>query len=1384
VIFTALPQGFQDGEHGRSLRLLAFVSPRLYTDEGLPAPKLGQFPDFVDWPSTRLSWEVGFDGHPPMPATVTSPPPLAAAWAAVFSADSYVQPYQYQSFAGRVTRSYPQKVVRQFVVDLYAKVVAMSPISFPPRQALVAAPVGPPGELNAIAFGRTGSVAAGQGRLAADGEVEALSAINGFLSSQLVARAADLDEMANAAGTTPNGVALLQAKRFLYPRTPPPPSGNYSDLSPLPPPAPPGTVVPSGQLPPDIVDFHQVIAGLGDHGALLRALGLVVELVVPVPPGPSPSAVRLVPSWTPKLKQAPPATATVTVAPSTLLDGGGWPAPRLAATPMSAGHMQFNLKDDFTPIEVDTDSAGLKLLDLARTLWRLEVNGTATPSTPPTSSLPSLRQGGIAVAQADRAWALANPATGLLANADAMNAGVEATPAVSPVVGAEDLSRGLRVDIYDERRNRWFQLCARSAPDAYGAARAPGGYVLGRGRSQLTVPVPAGDEGHVSMVTTSDSTPGGPSDLYLHEILFHWDGWSLVGSRPGKTLGEGPGSEVSNQPANLPAPNSNFPVRIDYVATPGTLPLLRFGRTYRARARVADLAGGGPGFDPAPSPGSFQYATESITYGRFEPVPPPVMLMRSPVTEGERLERLVVRSNYDIADDRAGTSNPRITPCVRHVAAPATAELLAEQHGAFDRFARLQASSYDLIKERANANIGDVGTNRATEDPGLPSQHGPGQTSGLYYDTDDLVVPYLPDVLARRASFSALPGTVRGQVVQVPFFRAGNQWPASSAFELRVVGEGPRPPVVINDGGRAVLTVSLPKAATVEVQLASTCEPSDLDVLGLWGWFKQSGTATAALERAALDGLVWLLTPPRSVVLVHAVRQPLQAPAFSPRFAIERALNATTATLSDPGLSVHRASSAKLDIGASWQEWVDNGQNANPDEPVPTSAPAGEVSLASSGGDKEPLNVVQRFNDTKGRQVAYTLTATTRFAAYFAEKVPLDLEDTPTRIDPRGVMPGSVVVTGLYRGTEHTFIRGEDFSTDDAVGTLQRLPGGKLARGQKVTVGFVPLPVTRSSLEGHPESYPGVVRYVPSTARPAAPNVLYALPAWSFSGPSRQAEVLESRRLGGVLRVYLRRPWWSSGGGEQLGVLLADANGTSVSPYFTQWGADPLWKGYSLSSSGAPVTANFPLAVTVIDGGIVLEEAAGTYGLAGHEVHFDPDRNLWYCDIQLTTGLAYFPFTRLALVRYQPNSVDGAHVSRVVVSDCAQTVPNRSTTVDLSVPGTVTVTVSGVWYQTGPTSGGNQGPGLETGYMYAQFERQTPGLSDELSWLPAGDELALAPTTDLGPTGLTLWSGSLTRPKAPGTYRVVVWEQQSWPSTSPPSAQVSPRVVFFDAIPI
>ena len=79
-----------------------------------------------------------------------------------------------------------------------------------------------------------------------------------------------------------------------------------------------------------------------------------------------------------------------------------------------------------------------------------------------------------------------------------------------------------------------------------------------------------------------------------------------------------------------------------------------------------------------------------------------------------------------------------------------------------------------------------------------------------------------------------------------------------------------------------------------------------------------------------------------------------------------------------------------------------------------------------------------------------------------------------------------------------------------------------------------------------------VQRHVPSSRRPDPPEIAYVIPTYSWSearttlpptgglkGPvlGRPVKVTTRTRTGG-LRVYLRRPWFSSGDGELLGVVL------------------------------------------------------------------------------------------------------------------------------------------------------------------------------------------------------------------------------------------------------
>src|SRR5262249_29172132 len=112
----------------------------------------------------------------------------------------------------------------------------------------------------------------------------------------------------------------------------------------------------------------------------------------------------------------------------------------------------------------------------------------------------------------------------------------------------------------------------------------------------------------------------------------------------------------------------------------------------------------------------------------------------------------------------------------------------------------------------------------------------------------------------------------------------------------------------------------------------------------------------------------------------------------------------------------------------------------------------------------------------------------------------------------------------------------------------------------------------------------GVVVDVPASARPLAPDVVYVVPTFGWQRQTA-TNMKRSVRYGGGLRVYLRPPWDSLGGGELLGVTLwSDRNGTlddarrdSFKAYFTQWGMDPIWKTAPLA--GAPAVFHFPDAV-------------------------------------------------------------------------------------------------------------------------------------------------------------------------------------------------------------
>ena len=341
-----------------------------------------------------------------------------------------------------------------------------------------------------------------------------------------------------------------------------------------------------------------------------------------------------------------------------------------------------------------------------------------------------------------------------------------------------------------------------------------------------------------------------------------------------------------------------------------------------------------------------------------------------------------------------------------------------------------------------------------------------------------------------------------------------------------------------------------------------------------------------------------------------------------------------------------------------------------------------------------------------------------------------------------------------------TYKEGVDFVEDDAAGSIARISGGSVPDGATVQVQFVAPPVTRSSLEpsAHPPTKIGYPVSVPSSVRPPAPAVRYLIPAFRWQQESNP-KLKTSLRIGNIIRAYMSRPWFQTGAGELLGVVVA---------------APPI--GTALPSTLAPLVSGY--------GVDLLEEQTGTspwVDVAGHEVAWDKDRQLWFSDIEIGTisATTYFPFVKLALVRYQPSSLQGLELSRVVQADFIQVSPDRVVTTSFPTPTTVRVAVAGPGYlaTTDP---------LTADSVRAYVQEATVQTSDsDLVWTTVPSDLdgTLLDVASQS-SSLTVWEGIVKLPAPRGTkkFRVLVAEYEQHKVVA--VGNLGSKVTYLDAIEI
>ena len=1366
VQWVLLPAGL--GATPDRLRLSVFVAPRLRTDE---TRTLAPFADFLDWPSVVSAATTTFAVELPdattVPATVVSPPPDSGLWRSLFGAGTPLTPFVFDDHADRPMVTYSTSDVLDFLRKAYARLAATSPDTLPP---VFPKPHAEPPVWSLVdAFQPLLDIFHGPLFEGADDS----KALDDRIQSRLDdARARSLLRRADPAQrggeviepTDPAGATVARhfERVMLFHRRP----GAYVPLA-------PDEATARAQFG-DQIDFHQMLSALGDHPALLRLLGLVIDLEVPraaIPTtGPTGADLRLSPTWTSALParvlgdELPAASstdllpATVSVhlemapdvffvaAPRSPNPAGPAMAPPIPMLALPPG--SFRLE------QVDTDGAALKALGMAVTLQTAATDPApeARPLGEPTGAgTPALRTSGLSLVETARVKGLQSDFAQSLTHDNVLGVGG------SVRLSAEDLVRGYRLDVLDTVSTKWRSLHQRTV--TYAAPGQQLGPVTGEGFFQVSL---------ASAPTPPGKAPDLSDPVYVHESLVTWDGWSLSVPRPGKSISRDPRAPVPGEPDTQPQRVENramtaMGLSVDAGIVPGTLPRLRFGRAYRLRARTVDLAGNGPtvaeadhlvGLTVTDTP--ILPAKDALLYRRFEPVPAPVLVPRERFGEGASALRAGIRSNAGQTPEEyaaafqlsevvvAGGHAPYQPVDERHVAPPKAALQLVEAHGMLDaavgsdgqpadaaRQAQISAAYEVARREKGSLEDTSLPTVELVDvspDPTLPQRY-------AIHHEEQLVLPYLPDPWAAGAVFFGLPGAPAGQPFTVMYDAA--VWYQPQPLRVRLA-EGQAAPAW--DPATRVLTVTLPKAATATIRVASVFG-GDLEVMGLVEWWERE-LGPAALDtamRAASENRHWMITPWHEMTLVHAVQQPLMPPVVL-ELTPTRGEGSTRAEFFGV-VEIEGASTDKIDLVATWAETVDD--------------------LANPGGP-QTLN---------SEQVVFNLPLTTarlgrtdvdphELGASLRDEHILTFMTAPRDLPPPGP-PGHIFRDTKYRAVKYRIVATSPFR--------EYFPQAW---------GATPALLSHTS---DLQSFD-----ILSTARPAVPHVQYVVPTqgWEVSGGDPAVQPLVRTRRGGGLRVYLSRPWFSSGDGEMLGVVIGPllASPKSVEyPLMTLLGQDPI-------HSGAPVefatTGSFPTAA-VVGKRIRLTELPNTFvDVAGFVPTYDAPNQRWFADIDIATPDAYFPFIRLALVRYQPKSLEWLELSQVVLADIVQTLPDRTLTVTRPDPATLSVTVSGPTYGSIADTSGVRAEEAALGRMAAHLESRNAAIADPtFAWQPvAGSEVVLTRSVS---GFVTTWTGTVSLGGlAAAGVRLVVTEQEQIASDEQivePGRLVG-RVVYADAV--
>ena len=1013
-------------------------------------------------------------------------------------------------------------------------------------------------------------------------------------------------------------------------------------------------------------EFHDVLSIVSSYPQIQRKLALVLDFEVPYENTlPDSGTLNLIPSglnWQDETEISCPKI-------SYGISNNGFYVRSEDDSIIDQGFVKVNTPA-FNVFQVDADGAALKLNnhvenkiieDTKLKIVNINLQGSKIlkakklpEEQPENTELPALRSAGIALARNGLSEVLhmrfqkAKNLSSKLLNKNKLDNTLKIIlPDDSDALFADDITQGYRMDVaLSSDPDKWFSLHWKK--DAYS-------YVDSNNQSH-EIPEIVADEGFIQIAAAEDTDE--KNKLFSGEVMFRWEGWSLSVRKPGYAINEDDedhDKDYVNTVKSVEAKKYELDEDLEFklnaipAIVKGTLPKLRFGEEYMIRVRTVDLAGNSRLLEES-TPNPSQNQIRSFKYKRFEPITSPIILLGNHLKDGESLEHLVIRSNFDQSTEEYENDHPLSNQIfdessTRHLLPPKNSQLMAECHGKFDNAlganAQVAKQMYDFIISReSHFEFGANGKDKV-------------------YQQNDVEVIYLPDPMGAGVSLFLAEGyedshTQDFDTRLFSFFSNNeltgkntnisigeDEWHSGKSMRIKLT-EGPR--AAKWDSGNRILNIAMPKGQRTRIKFSTWWRAKDIEEMSaIWDMLKSENPSNLhELKKIAEEGRHWMISPGRELELVHAVQQPVEAPEIE-KIRGDRNYDQTSSHI-HTNIQVHGNSTIKLDIQARWKEIIDLPHHVAPE----WHDKSGEIN------DVE----VDYYNEIIKR-------------GFFSEDQPKPKKGAPLQVQAISIKNKALLQQ--FEDTRHRRI------SYKAIGA---------SRYQDYFDGLIKqdkLPVSR-------ESIPFEDVIIPSSARPHKPEVEYIIPTFEWR-KGETANAKRHRRLGGGLRIYLNRPWFSSGENEKLAIVLPGSHsnqspsktlampGGGLNTNLTHWGVDPI----KLSRPGKafhPSPSQFRLAPHLDTGVAYPSHDSYKVNVAAYPVEFDKERKLWFCDLAIDHGQMYFPFIKLALARYQQHSVrkSGTDVclSEIVLADFIQLVPERICTInfkkdDLNTKFTITV---------------------------------------------------------------------------------------------------------------